>query len=206
VRRLDLDVPFAERDRARRLGARWDAERQRWYVPPDTDPTPLLGWSQASASVNARAHSYLLLETRHTCEHCAGEARVHGIVLPAGHEVRMLGDGPGEDEWERSDDPTLLSFVTSLDVSVAQRLRQVSFFYRQRSAFFGSVPYFYNHCDQCGGCLSEHALFGTPGFGFDVLSDGEARAIDVTTVYAGFAGCAEHFSYGVSFLDAMHHR
>jgi hypothetical protein len=206
VRRLYLDVPYSEREVARRLGARWDTERRRWFVPPDIDPSPLLGWSKASTSVNARAHHYLLLETRHACEHCAGSARVHGIVLPAGHEIRMLGDGPGDDEWERSDDPTLLSFVTSLDATVAERLRQASLFYRPRSAFFGSVPYYYNHCDLCGGCLSEHALFGTPGLGFDVLSECDARAIEVTTVHAGFAGCAEHFSYGVTFLDAMRHR
>jgi hypothetical protein len=28
-----LNVPYAEKDEARRLGARWDAERKTWYVP-----------------------------------------------------------------------------------------------------------------------------------------------------------------------------
>ena len=30
--RTDLRVPFAEKDEAKRLGARWDAARKVWYV------------------------------------------------------------------------------------------------------------------------------------------------------------------------------
>jgi hypothetical protein len=29
-----LNVPYAEKDEARRLGARWNAELKTWYVPP----------------------------------------------------------------------------------------------------------------------------------------------------------------------------
>jgi len=29
-----LRVPFAEKDRAKKLGARWDAQIRAWYVPP----------------------------------------------------------------------------------------------------------------------------------------------------------------------------
>lgn len=29
--RIDLKVPFAEKDEAKQLGARWDGERKVWY-------------------------------------------------------------------------------------------------------------------------------------------------------------------------------
>jgi hypothetical protein len=29
-----LNVPYAEKDQARELGARWNPTRKRWYVPP----------------------------------------------------------------------------------------------------------------------------------------------------------------------------
>jgi hypothetical protein len=29
-----LNVPYAEKDEARALGARWNPSRKRWYVPP----------------------------------------------------------------------------------------------------------------------------------------------------------------------------
>lgn len=39
-----LAVPFAEKDAAKKLGARWNAERRSWYVPPGTDITPFRRW------------------------------------------------------------------------------------------------------------------------------------------------------------------
>lgn len=32
-----LNVPFAEKDAAKSLGARWDATRKKWYVPQGVD-------------------------------------------------------------------------------------------------------------------------------------------------------------------------
>ena len=32
--RVDLRVPYVEKNDAKKLGARWDPERQTWYVPP----------------------------------------------------------------------------------------------------------------------------------------------------------------------------
>src|SRR3954451_20058579 len=35
--RLDLAVPYARKDEAKALGARWDNSRRLWYVPAGTD-------------------------------------------------------------------------------------------------------------------------------------------------------------------------
>jgi Domain of unknown function (DUF5710) len=40
--RIDLKVPFAGKDDAKRLGARWDAARKVWYVPAGMDFGPRL--------------------------------------------------------------------------------------------------------------------------------------------------------------------
>ena len=39
-----LDVPFAEKERASALGARWDMSRRHWYVPDGIDLVPFLPW------------------------------------------------------------------------------------------------------------------------------------------------------------------
>lgn len=53
--RFDLKVPFAEKDAAKKLGARWDAARKLWYVADKADMTLFSKWSpvlhDASASV-----------------------------------------------------------------------------------------------------------------------------------------------------------
>ena len=39
-----LKVPYAEKDQAKALGARWNAERKAWYVPDGTAATPFQQW------------------------------------------------------------------------------------------------------------------------------------------------------------------
>lgn len=43
--RLNLKVPFAEKDAAKKLGARWDATRKIWYVLNQNDLAPFAKWS-----------------------------------------------------------------------------------------------------------------------------------------------------------------
>lgn len=39
-----LKVPYAEKDQAKALGARWNAERKAWYVPDGTDTAQFAQW------------------------------------------------------------------------------------------------------------------------------------------------------------------
>lgn len=39
-----LDVPFAEKDEAKRLGARWNVARKKWYIQDIEDLTPFMRW------------------------------------------------------------------------------------------------------------------------------------------------------------------
>jgi antirestriction protein ArdC/phage/plasmid primase-like uncharacterized protein len=42
--RIYLAVPFAERNEAKALGARWDAAKKAWYVGPQVDPANIAKW------------------------------------------------------------------------------------------------------------------------------------------------------------------
>src|SRR3954468_18376155 len=35
--RTDLTVPYARKEEAKALGARWDGDKRTWYAPPGTD-------------------------------------------------------------------------------------------------------------------------------------------------------------------------
>ena len=45
--RAYVDVPFAEKDEAKRLGARWDMAERRWYAPPERE-AGLSRWAPAA--------------------------------------------------------------------------------------------------------------------------------------------------------------
>jgi hypothetical protein len=39
-----LNVPYAQKDAAKALGAKWDAVRKKWYVSSDKDLAPFAKW------------------------------------------------------------------------------------------------------------------------------------------------------------------
>ena len=43
-----LNVPFAQKDAAKALGARWDAANKKWYVSADKDMTLFAQWQPQS--------------------------------------------------------------------------------------------------------------------------------------------------------------
>lgn len=47
--RVNLKVPFAEKDSAKALGAKWDATKKIWYIVDKADLTPFLKWIAESA-------------------------------------------------------------------------------------------------------------------------------------------------------------
>ena len=52
---MNLKVPFNEKDQAKSLGARWNAEAKLWYVPQGVDAAPFEKWvSSAPNSAPSR--------------------------------------------------------------------------------------------------------------------------------------------------------
>lgn len=51
--RFDLKVPFAEKDEAKKLGARWDPARKLWYVKDREDMAPFARWSPVAGNAAA---------------------------------------------------------------------------------------------------------------------------------------------------------
>ncbi len=45
---IALKVPFNEKDQAKSLGARWNAESKHWYVPQGIDAAPFEKWLTSS--------------------------------------------------------------------------------------------------------------------------------------------------------------
>lgn len=42
--RINLVTPFAEKDQAKALGARWDSARKVWYIVDVADLAPFIRW------------------------------------------------------------------------------------------------------------------------------------------------------------------
>ncbi|BBL72571.1 DUF5710 domain-containing protein [Methylogaea oryzae] len=52
-----LNVPYAEKDQAKALGARWDASRKKWYVPAGVDVSLFQQWEPADVAGDGKAQA-----------------------------------------------------------------------------------------------------------------------------------------------------
>ncbi len=50
-RRIYLSIPYAEREKARELGARWDKEAKAWWISPSADPASFAKWHEDITAV-----------------------------------------------------------------------------------------------------------------------------------------------------------
>lgn len=61
AKRVDLSVPFAQKDQAKQAGARWDGGMRTWYAPPGTPIEGIAQWmpkEQAASSSTAVQNPY----------------------------------------------------------------------------------------------------------------------------------------------------
>lgn len=64
-----LTVPFAEKEQAKALGARWNAERKKWYVPAGTELTAFKKWLGDASTKQAVPSGALAVEGVPQMEH-----------------------------------------------------------------------------------------------------------------------------------------
>ncbi|MGH9072851.1 MAG: DUF5710 domain-containing protein [Acidimicrobiales bacterium] len=79
-----LDVPFAENNQAKALGARWDPNARCWYVPAGIDPGPFEAWLPAPPPVlpDGPTTPAGLLLLPEACYRCAGDTTcVVGLLV-----------------------------------------------------------------------------------------------------------------------------
>ncbi|MGZ8947743.1 MAG: DUF5710 domain-containing protein [Methylococcaceae bacterium] len=48
-----LNVPYAQKDAAKALGAKWDATNKKWYVPANKDMTLFVKWQTENNSLES---------------------------------------------------------------------------------------------------------------------------------------------------------
>ena len=201
--RIDLQVPFAEKDDAKRLGARWDGMRKVWYVPDGVESGPFGRWLPDVPDFNVRADRYSIGRSETVCWKCGEVTRVYGILLPRGHETLEPGD---EDEqqgrWYRHDEPTVLFYIGELQPAVVARIEAMTRHYRIDFSKTTNSAYWMNHCEACGMKQGDFGLFCEPGGPFSPLDERAASRVVLHMASEPFNACADT-AYGDFFFENM---
>jgi hypothetical protein len=201
--RVDLWVPFSEKDEACRLGARWDVAGKVWFVPANLDATAFARWLPVVDHVNIRASGYFVASTRRDCWNCERTTAVHGFALPAGHEVLWVGGDPTEDCWEVADEPSIVFYLDWLAAPIVARMRERTRHYRIGYSATLDDFYWMNRCEHCGTKLGDHDTYCEPGQAFMPFSPEEAALITLTGIDEPFAAGCRSYSIGIEYFVYM---
>jgi hypothetical protein len=201
--RVDLRVPYGDKDEAKRLGARWDSVTRVWFVPEELDPARFERWLPPDGVPNVRGPSYFIAASTRRCWRCQATSRVHGFILPAGHETLDADDGADAGSWEPGEEPTLLCYLDWLAPEIAARITALTRHYRVAYSKDTSSFYWMNRCEHCDAPFGDHETYCEPGQGFLAFTLEEARRITLTPVEEPFAASCGGYSIGVTLFEEM---
>lgn len=193
--RIDLVVPFAEKDKAKQLGARWDSERKLWYVPDGVSVSAFEQWLSSKSSFHVRSNSYFIAQTTKLCWKCSKHTTVFGFILPAGHE--MLGpndEDDGQDMWHQYNEPAITSYITDLLPTVMVRIKLFSQHYRIDFSKTIQSSYWMNHCEHCGMKQGDFEMYCEPQGAFFPVDEHTASLIVLHKFVEPF-GCNGDIAY-----------
>lgn len=201
--RIDLNVPFSEKDDAKRLGARWDANKKVWFISDGADLSAFRRWLPQGPDVGIRAESYFIAKSGKHCWKCGDVTRVFGVGVPAGYETLELDDEEdGASYWRVSDQPSFVHYVTDLLPGVAARVKALSHYYRIDFSKTTQSSYWMNHCEHCGMKQGDFEMYCEPSGAFFPMNRREASLIVLDVIAEPF-GCNGDTSYGDHFFDFM---
>lgn len=217
--RVDLDVPFAEKDEAKALGARWDPQAKTWYVPEGKETAPFERWlaQQADADLanepelKIRSPWYFLVESTSECWKCGSPTQVHAFMLPEDHEQFEYADEDDEafslaspcGYWMRQGEVGTVSNVYGLSPKVVAQLRSHTTRYRPAYSQQAGATYYMNHCEHCGAKLGDFYMHSEPGGAFFPMSAADASKMILRKVDAPFEANGSVGYASENFVECM---
>lgn len=208
MQRVELKVPYAEKDEAKRLGARWDAGRKVWYVPTDVDAALFKKWFPELPDFNVRAHTFSIIRSRTTCWKCGDGSFVFTFLLPPGHEFHETyqdDDSTVIGAWVQMDEPCVLHYVEYVPVAVADRMRALTRNYFVDFSKTTNSSYWMNHCEQCRVKQGDFMMHCEPGGAFFPMTEFAAEGMVLYDVALPIEARAS-YSYGLEFIELMERR
>lgn len=218
--RTDLDVPYAQKDEAKRLGARWDSNQRVWYVPESVDLVPFEKWIPKPPDINIRTEHYYILESSKACWKCGSPTRVFALAMPVGHELlEPIEDDDMEfesdeayeswlnssesSEWQAADMRASIHYVEYVSRTVEARLRALTPHFRPDFSQTTQSTYWMNHCTSCGMKQGDFEMHCEPQGAFMPLYPEDATRTVLHHVGEPFEAFYGGYSYDLEFFDLM---
>ena len=157
-----LNVPFNEKQKAKNLGALWNNDIKRWYVPSHLNLEAFAKWapqtSEPTATVNIQP-SYYLVESHARCWKCKAVTKVYSFACTGLQDI----------DWSRPHRGFyVLDYITTLPHELAQCIGHHKPYFKDYSKTTNSW-YVMNHCEHCMAQQGDHFMHREPGNPFTPL-------------------------------------
>ena len=180
---LFLNVPYAEKDEAKALGARWNPKVKKWYTDaPRKDYIKFAKWIlRDTDDVTIATDHIFIVEGKRSCWKCGEPTRVVGLGVDqmihifdgdSGPEIELIEDhlAPGEElhlawtECEEDIPPTLRKYLKET--------------YSVKTGYSKTIKgmCFANHCDHYGALQGNYFVFDEVDSPLTLMVEGDELA------------------------------
>jgi len=207
-----LNVPYKEKDQAKGLGAKWDADQKVWYVPDGLDTAPFQDWIPKTPEepfINVRADSYTLIESVQECRRCKRLTKMFGFLLAPGHESLQMDEEEDEKgnplitepSWEVSNTPCLLANVDYIAPKVLTQVKKLTNTYFMDRSQTLDADYYMNHCQFCKIKQGDFFAYREPGGAFFPDSAKQFEMIKTYEIKEPFQAACQERGWNTIFED-----
>lgn len=162
---LFLNVPYAEKDEVKALGAKWNAKVKKWYIETYRDKyTKFAKWILRDTDEVFIAFEYIyIIEGEQKCWKCHKKTKVIGLGISEYINIYGELDRPQfYDSFESGDDNELhLAWVDKEEDIPPKLLKYLKEKYSVKTGYSNTLEArcFANHCDCCGALQGNYFLF-----------------------------------------------
>ena len=181
--KIYMNVPYAQKEEAKALGAKWDANVKKWFYEGEVKNFPKFGkWILENEEECIIAYENLcIIEGKQTCYKCKKETRVIGLGIREHSKLRLsdeyIIDDP--DDTSEVEDEIFLAWVTSETDIPPLLLRYMKKHYNVKTGFSNQVgKCFANHCEHCGSIQGNYHLFYGENSPISTMTPVESELID----------------------------
>ncbi len=180
---LYLNVPYEEKDEAKKLGAKWNPQLKKWYVEKRKDYRKFIKWILGDKEqVYILCDCFYIVEGIHTCFKCKNPTRVIGYGIKKYFDVCNPEDYGEEEAWNFEDDEIhIASNIHPLPAQLLNYLKEQYGYYESYSKTVND-SYLANHCSSCKVIQGNFYLFGEVDSPFWIDSENQAKKLKLYRV------------------------
>lgn len=157
---LIIDVPYAEKDEAKLLGAKWNPKLKKWYVEERKNYHKFEKWILGNKeNVYILCDYFYIVEGTHICFKCNKPTKVIGFGVENFFEVFDSNEYDNEDNYCYNDGNIhIASRIEPLSKVLLDKLKEKYNYYESYSKAV-NASYLANHCSNCKVIQGEFFLF-----------------------------------------------